>query len=89
MTSVLVEVEFHLRLPDDARDVGPVLIAVAKDRHRPGRTALAPIHPPHSAEVYVRDLPSQAGQRLDALNQDLLQLARASCGLFHFSSIAP
>ena len=86
---VLVEVEFHLRLSNDSRDVRPVLVAITKDWHRPGGPALAPIHPPHTAKVHVGDLPGQARQRLDALYQDLLQLTRGSCGPFHFSSIAP
>jgi uncharacterized protein YfdQ (DUF2303 family) len=86
---VLVEVEFHLRLSNDARDVRPVLVAITKDRHRPGRPALAPLHPPHATDMNVSHLTSHPGQRLDALDQDLLQLACGSCGLFHFSSIAP
>jgi len=87
MTSILVEVEFHLRLLDDARNVGPVLIAVAKDRNRPRRAALASIHPSHAAEVHVGDLPAQARERLDALDQDLLQLVGGACRSSHATSI--
>ncbi|SEF28420.1 hypothetical protein ABL840_26980 [Variovorax sp. NFACC27] len=88
MTSILLEVELHLRLPDDAGNVWTVLVAIAKDRHRPRRAAFAPIHPPHAADMHVGDLTCQAWQRLNALNQDLLQLAGGSTCLFHYSSIA-
>lgn len=89
MTSVLLEVELHLRLLDDACDVRAVLVAIAKDRHRPRGPALTPIHPAHAADVHVRDLASQTRQGLNALHQDLLQLSGSSICLFHFSSIAP
>ena len=89
MNSILLEVELHLRLRDHARNVGAVLVPAAQRRHRPVRSARPAIHPPHAAQVHVRFQASEPRQCLDALDQDLAQLAGGTGGFCHFSSIAP
>lgn len=86
--SIVVEVELHLRLRDHARYVGAVLVPAAQRRHRPVRGARPAINPPHATLMHVRFQASEPRQCLDALDQDLLQLACGTGGFSHFSSIA-
>ena len=88
MTSILLEVELHLRLPNHPCHGRAVQVPVPQDWHGPVRTTLPTIPPPHATQVHVRDLPSHARLRFDALDQDLLQLSCGTGGLFHSLSIA-
>lgn len=83
MKSILLEVELHLRLTDDPRHVGTVLIPAPEHRHSPRRATYPPIYPPHAAEVNVGFQTGQTRQRLDALDQQLAELHGSACGLSH------
>lgn len=87
--SVGVEVVFHLRLPNHARDVGAVLIPAAQHGHGPVRAAYPAVYPAHAAEVNVGFQTGQARQRLDALDEQLAELRRSASWFCHFSSISP
>lgn len=87
MKSILLEVELHLRLPNDPSHVGAVLIPATEHRHRPSRATYPAIHPPHAAEVNVGFQTSQTRQRLDALDQQLAKLRGSACELSHHSII--
>lgn len=81
--SIDVEVVFHLRLPDHARDVRAVLVTAAQHGNGPVRAAYPAIHPAHAAEVDIGFQPGQTRQGLDALDEQLTKLRGGACRLSH------
>ncbi len=87
MRSILLEVELHLRLTDDPRHVGAVLIPAPEHRHSPRRATYPAIYPSHAAEVNVGFQTGQTRQRLDALDQQLAKLRGSACRFPHPATI--